>query len=155
MWRSYLCLERSVPAIFRYGNIDNRLWEDKGESPAKVHLDWCQSRFGRPIGSAGPTLPPLATAFGWVIGRWILGSFAHGPGFDTSVCSVLWALFVSVTQGWVFCVIVSCLLSVFALFRVWVPAIQVSPKLVEMVRNKPYNYFWCLKVLTQNQHTGI
>ena len=30
---------------------------------------------------------------------------------------------------------------VFFLFRVWVPAIQESQKLVEMVRNKPYNYF--------------
>ena len=31
---------------------------------------------------------------------------------------------------------------VFFFFWVWVPAIQESPKLVEMVRNKPYNYFW-------------
>ena len=133
--------------MFKYENLLNRLWGDKNESLAKVHLDWCQSRFGRPIGSAGPTLPPLATAFGWVTGRWVLGSFALGPGFDTSVCSVLWALFVSVTQDWVFCAIVSRLLYVFALFRVWVPAIQESPKLLEMVRNKPYNYFWCLNVM--------
>ena len=41
----------------------------------------------------------------------------------------------------------SRLLYVFVLFRVWVPAIQESPKLVEMVSNKPYNYFWCSKVI--------
>ena len=28
-----------------------------------------------------------------------------------------------------------------------VPAIPESPKLVEMIRNKSYNYFWCLKVM--------
>jgi hypothetical protein len=37
--------------------------------------------------------------------------------------------------------------SVLALFRVWVPAIQESPKLVEMISNKPYIYFWCLNVM--------
>ena len=65
VWRSYLYLERSVPSIFRYGNIENCPWDDKGESLAKVHLDWCQSRFGRTTGSAGPTWPPLA---GWLTG---------------------------------------------------------------------------------------
>ena len=73
------------------------------------------------------------------------------PGFLLSVYSVLWALFVSVTQGWIFCAIVLRLLSIFALFRVWVPAIQESPKLVEMVSIKPYNYFWCLKVIKKMQ----
>ena len=63
------------------------------------------------------------------------------PGLYSSVCPALWALFVSVTQGWIFCAIVLRLLFVFALFRVLVPAIQESRKLVEMVRNKPYNYF--------------
>ena len=58
------------------------------------------------------------------------------PGFLLSVYSVLWALFVSVTQGWIFYAIVLRLLSVFTLFRVSVPAIQESPKLVEMIRNK-------------------
>ena len=50
--------------------------------------------------------------------------------------------FVCVTQRWIFYAIVLCLLSVFSLFRVWVPAIQESPKLVEMVSNKPYSYVW-------------
>ena len=34
-----------------------------------------------------------------------------------------------------------CIRRVFFLFRVWVPAIQESPKLEEMVSNNPYNYF--------------
>ena len=34
------------------------------------------------------------------------------------------------------------LVSVFALFRIWVPANQESPKLVELVSFKPYNYIW-------------
>jgi hypothetical protein len=63
------------------------------------------------------------------------------------VWSGLWASFACVTLRQIFCAIVLRLLSVFALFRVWVPAIQESPKLVEMIRNKPYNYFWCLKVI--------
>ena len=45
-------------------------------------------------------------------------------------------------QDWIFCALVLRLVYVFALFRVWVLAIQESPKLVEMVSNKPYNYFW-------------
>ena len=45
-------------------------------------------------------------------------------------------------QRRIFCATVLRLLSIFALFRVWVPAIQESPELVEMVSNKPYNYVW-------------
>ena len=62
------------------------------------------------------------------------------PGLRSSVCSVLWALFVSVTQDWIFCAFVLRLLLISFLFHVWVPAIQESPKLVEMVRNEPYSY---------------
>ena len=35
-----------------------------------------------------------------------------------------------------------CLVLVFSLFCIWVPANQESPKLVEMVRNKSYDYFF-------------
>ena len=69
------------------------------------------------------------------------------PGLHSSVCPTLWALIVSVTQGWIFRAFELRLLYVFALFRVWVPAIQESPKLGEMVTNKPYNYFLCSKVM--------
>ena len=46
-----------------------------------------------------------------------------------------------------FCVSLLRLVLVFSLFRVWVPANQESPKLVEIVSNKPYNYIWCLNVM--------
>ena len=142
MWRSYVCLERSVPAIFRYGNTDNRLWEDKGESLAKVHLDWCQSRFGRTRGSAGPLAPLLATVFGRETDMWVLFPGMCGPRSCTSVCSDEWALLVSVTLDEVFCMFMLRFVPVFSLFLIWAPAIQESPKLVELIRIKPYNYFW-------------
>ena len=61
-------------------------------------------------------------------------------GLCTSVFSVKWALLVSVTQDEVFCVFVLRLVLVFPLFRVWVPANQESPKLVELVSFMPYYY---------------
>ena len=67
------------------------------------------------------------------------------PGLGWSVWSGFWALFVGMMQRRIFCAFVLRLSFVFALFRVWVPAIQESPKLVEMIRNKPYNYFWCFE----------
>ena len=67
------------------------------------------------------------------------------PGLDWSVWSGLWALFVGIMQCRIFYASVLHLSSVLALFRVWVPAIQESPKLVEMIRNKPDNYFWCFE----------
>ena len=67
------------------------------------------------------------------------------PGLYSSVCPALLALFVSVTQCWIFRALVLCLLYIFALFHVWLPAIQESPKLVEMVSIKRYNYFWCFE----------
>ena len=73
------------------------------------------------------------------------------PGLGWSVWSGLWALFVGMTQCRMFYAFVLRLSSVFALFRVWVPAIQESPKLVEIVSIKPYNYFWCSKVIEKMQ----
>ena len=58
-------LDRSVLAKTIHGNSENRLQEDQHRLPAKVHLDGSQGRFGRTMGSAGPTLAPLATAFLW------------------------------------------------------------------------------------------
>ena len=67
-------LKRSVPAISLYGNIFNRLLEDQINLPAKMHLDGKQGRFGRTTGSAGPTLPPLATVLLWYTAWWVLMS---------------------------------------------------------------------------------
>ena len=63
---------RSVPANFIHGNIHNRLQEDQIRLPAKMHLDESQGRFGRTMGSAGPTLAPLATVFLRVSALWVL-----------------------------------------------------------------------------------
>ena len=62
------------------------------------------------------------------------------PGLCMSVFSIKWAHLVSVTQDEVFCVFLLRLVLVFSLFRVWVPANQESPKLVELIRIKFYNY---------------
>ena len=99
------------------------------------------------VGSAGPPWPPLATAFCWVSAWWVLMSDRSVPGLDWSFWSGLWVLFVGMTQCRIFCASMSRLSSIVALFRVWMPAIQESPKLVEMVSIKAYNYFWCLKVM--------
>ena len=64
------------------------------------------------------------------------------PGLCRSVFSIKWAHLVSVTHDEVFGVFLLHLVLVFSLFRVWVPANQESPKLVELIRIKPYNYFW-------------
>ena len=99
------------------------------------------------VGSADPLWPPLATAFVWVSVWWVLMSDRSVPRLDWSVWSSLWALFIDMTQCRIFYAFVLRLSSVLVLFRVWVPAIQESPKLVEMVSIKPYNYYWCLKVM--------
>ena len=99
------------------------------------------------VGSAKTCWLPLATAFCWVSAWWVLMSDRSVLGLGWSVWSGLWALFVGITQHRIFYAFVLRLLSIFALFQVWVPAIQESPKLVEIVSIKPYNYFWCLKVM--------
>ena len=136
-----LYLQRSVPAINKYGDMDNCLLEDKNDLPPKLRV------IPYHVGSADPCWPPLATAFCWVSAWWVLMSDRSVPGLGWSVWSSLWALFVGMTQHRIFCAFVLRLSSVFALCRVWVPAIQESPKLVEMVSITPYNYFWCFKVM--------
>ena len=72
-------------------------------------------------------------------------------GLCTSVFSVKWAHLVSVTQDEVFCVFLLCLVLVFSLFRIWVPANQESPKLMELIRIKSYNYFWWFEISEKMQ----
>ena len=76
---------RSVPAKFIHGNIHNRLQEDEIKFPTKMHLGGRWARFGRPMGSAGPTSPPLATDLLWYTTLWVLFSDMSVPGLDTSV----------------------------------------------------------------------
>ena len=126
----------------KYGNTRNRLWEDKSDLPAKARANWRQCGAGRPRGSAGPRVPPLAPPFVLDTARWAPILCTSVSGLCTSIFSVKWAHLVSVTRDEVFCVFLLHLVLVFSLFRIWVPANQESPKLVELIRIKSYNYVW-------------
>ena len=65
-------LDKLVPAKTIHRNMENRLQEDQHHLPTKVHLEGNQGRFGRTMGSAGPTLVPLATVFLRVFALWVL-----------------------------------------------------------------------------------
>jgi len=68
-------LWRSVPAIFIHGNKPNHHQEDQRKLLAKMHLDGTQGGSVEPlVGSAGPTLPPLATVLLWETAWWALMS---------------------------------------------------------------------------------
>ena len=115
--------------------MDNRLLEDKNNVPAKTQPEPLPCRVGRtPMAASGHRLH---------LGLCLVGLDVRLVGAGAG----LWAFFVGMIQRRIFYAIVLRLSSVFALFRVWVPAIQESPKFVEIVRNKSYNYFWCLKVM--------
>ena len=127
----------------------------KGRFPPSSDMETCSTAFGwirknhwpkctwtgACLGSAGPTALPLATVFCWVTGEWALSCVCRCRGFFCRFTLCLWALFVSVMQGWIFCAIVLCLLSVFPLFRVWVPANHESPKLMEFLAISPIAMF--------------
>ena len=138
---SFYSSKGRFPPSTDMGTWITAFWRIRTSFPPKLSL----SPFH--VGSADPLWPPLATTFVWVSSWWVLMSDWSVPALGWSVWSGLWALFVGMTQRRIFCAFVLRLSSVFVLFRVWVPAIQESPKLVEMVSIKPYNYFWCLKVM--------
>ena len=129
------------PPSTNVGTWITAFWMIRMIFPPKLRVIPCHVR------SADSCWPPLATAFCWVSAWWVLMSDRSVPGLGWSVWSGLWALFVGMMQCRIFCASVLRLSSVFTLFRVWVPAIQESPKLTEMVSIKPYNYFWCSKVM--------
>ena len=131
---------RSVPALNKYGNIVHRLGVDQDDLPAKVEVDWRQSGAGRPCGSAGPRVAPLAPPRVLDTARWAPNLCMSVPGLCTSVFYVKWASFGCVTQAVMFCVSLLCLLRVFMLFPTCVPIINNSPTLVEFVSNNSYHY---------------
>ena len=130
---------RSVPALNKYGNIELRLRVDKNELPAKTEVDWRRHGAGRPCGSAGPRVPPLAPSFVLDTTRWAPILCMSVPGLYTSVFYVKWAHFVGETRDGIFCVFFSMFTSVFLIFHQWMPADHNSPKLMELVKIKPYN----------------
>ena len=131
---------RSVPVLNKYGNIVHRLGVDQDDLPAKVEVSWRQSGAGRPCGSAGPRVPPLAPPFVLDTARWAPILCMSVPGLCTSVFSVKWALLLSVTQDAIFCGFLLRILCVFILFQTCTPKINKSPTLVEFVSNNPYYY---------------
>ena len=143
LWRgeggSFYSPRRSVPARNKYGNIWEPPYEDTIDFPAKAQANWRQHGAGRPRGSAGPRVLPLAPPFVLDTARWALILCMSVPGFCTSVFSLKCAHLVSVTLDAIFCALLLCLVFVFFLFHLWVPANQDSPKLMELVRIKPYN----------------
>ena len=139
---SFYSLDRLVPVRIKYGNTRNRRWDGGGDLPAKARAIWRQKGVRRPRGSFDPQVPPLTPPFVQDTARWAPILCTSVLGLCTSVFSIKWAHLVSVTQDEVFCVFLLCLVLVFSLFRVWVPANQKSPKLMELIRIKPYNYFW-------------
>ena len=130
---------RSVPALNKYGNIVHRLREDRIKFPAKDEARRHRHGAGQPCGSAGPRVPPLVPSFILDTAWWAPILCMSVPGFCTSVFSLKCAHLVSVTLDAIFCALLLCLVFVFFLFHLWVPANQDSPKLMELVRIKPYN----------------
>ena len=103
-------LQRSVPAINKYWNIDNSLLEDKNDVPAKIQSKSLPGGVGRP--------PMAASGHRLRLGLCLLGPDVRWsvPRLGWSVWSGLWASFACEAQRRIFCAIVLCLLSVFALF---------------------------------------
>jgi hypothetical protein len=71
---------------------------------------------------------PLAPAFGWWDDMWVLMLIFGDLLLGKAVCSVWWALFVSVTLDVIFYAFLSRLLCVFFLFRTRIPEMAYYPK---------------------------
>ena len=140
MWGSFYSSKGWFPPSTNMGTWITTFWRIRISFPPNLSLVHCH------VGSAEPCWPPLATAFCWVSVWWVLMSDRSVPGLDWSVWSSLWALFVGMTQCRIFYAFVLRLSSVLALFRVWVPAIQESPKLMEMIRISPISTFGVRKL---------
>src|SRR6185312_12837898 len=91
-----------------------------------------------------PQVPPLVPPFILDTAWWAPILCMSVPGLCTLVFSIKWAHFVGETRDGIFCVFFSVFTCVFLIFHQWVPADHKSPKLVELIRIKSYNYVWCL-----------
>ena len=137
---SFYSPRRSVPARIKYGNTGHRLQEDKEDLSANVEAERRRHGAGRPCGSAGPRVQPLAPPFVLDTARWAPNLCMSVPRHCTSVFYVKWVSFGCVTQAVMFCIFLLCLLRVFMLFPTCVSAINNSPTLVEFVSNNSYHY---------------
>ena len=130
---------RSVPARIKYGNTGHCLQEDKDDLSIKDEAERRRHGAGRPCGLASPQVPPLVPPFILDTAWWAPILCMSVPGLCTLVFSIKWAHFVGETRDGIFCVFFSVFTCVFLIFHQWVPADHNSPKLVELVRIKPYN----------------
>ena len=99
---------RSVPALNKYENIENRLRVDKNELPAKTEADWRRHGAGRPCGSAGPRVSPLAPPFVLDTAKWAANLCMSVPGLCSSIFFIKWAHFVGETWDGIICVFSLC-----------------------------------------------
>ena len=106
---------RSVPTLNKYGNIVHRLGVDQDDLPTKVEVDWRQSGAGRPCGSAGPRVAPLAPPRVLDTATWAPNLCMSVPGLCTSVFYVKWASFGCVMQQRCF-VSLCCVFCVFSCY---------------------------------------
>ena len=60
----------------------------------EMYLDGRPARCGRPVGSAGPTLPPLVLILLWQADLWAHNLILSCKFRGALVCSARWALFV-------------------------------------------------------------
>ena len=130
---------RLFPAINKYGNIVHRLRVDKNELPTKSEAGLHRNGAGRPCGSDGPWVAPLAPPLVLDTAKWAPNLCMSVPGLCSSVFSIKWAHFEGETRDGFFCVFFSAFTCVFITFHQWVPTDHNSPKLMELVRTKPYN----------------
>ena len=96
-----------VPALNKYGNVDNHLLEDKYDVPAKTQRESLPCGVGRP--------PMAASGHRLRLGLCLVGPDIRWSvlGLGWSVWSGLWASFASVTQDAIVCDFV-CVFIVFS-----------------------------------------
>jgi len=88
---------RSVTARIKYRNTGHRLHEDKDDLPAKDEAERRRHGAGRPCGSVGPQVSPLAPPFVLDTAKRAPNLCMSVPGFCSSVFYVKWASFGCVT----------------------------------------------------------
>ena len=133
-WRPFYSLKGRFPTSLSMETLITAL--ERIRENHRLRRTWT----GASLGSAGPTWPPLATAFGRVTDRWVLFFDICGPGSCMWVFSDEWALLVSVMQDWI-SMHLHCVLCIFLSYSTH-GCLQIKnhQKLVELVRFKPYNY---------------
>ena len=112
----------------------HRLGVDRIKFPGKDEAGWRQKGFGRPPGAASHTA--FRSGHCQVCSQLVY--VGDGDLYVNFLCQM--GLFWMCNAAAMFCVSLLCLLRVFMLFPICVPAINNSPILVEFVSNNSYHY---------------